>query len=86
MIIFIERDNVIINVCISTLTLIFFRYPEKITKSLHHANLYVPAAVAALLKEKPSLVAAAVTAFTYRDPIDMRVNMNILKLNNVVKI
>ena len=40
---------------------------------LHQTNAYVPAGVAALLKERPSLIAPAVTAFCHRDPIDMRV-------------
>uniref|UniRef100_A0A1B6D498 Uncharacterized protein n=1 Tax=Clastoptera arizonana TaxID=38151 RepID=A0A1B6D498_9HEMI len=48
-------------------------YPEKVMENLHHSNIYVPVAVAALLKERPSLIAPAVTAFCDRDPIDTRV-------------
>lgn len=40
----------------------------------HYAHSYIPAAVAALLDEKPQLVASAVRAFYYRDPIDLKVN------------
>ncbi|XP_014243368.1 protein ecdysoneless [Cimex lectularius] len=47
-------------------------YPDKIQELLHQTNAYVPAGVAALLKEKPSLIAPAITSFCYRDPIDLR--------------
>ncbi|XP_066992777.2 protein ecdysoneless [Anabrus simplex] len=47
-------------------------YPGKITELLHRATAYVPVAVAALLKAKPSLIAPAVLAFCNRDPIDMK--------------
>ncbi|KAL1128944.1 hypothetical protein AAG570_013478 [Ranatra chinensis] len=47
-------------------------YPDKILELLHQTIAYVPAGVAALLKERPSLIAPAVTAFCHRDPIDMR--------------
>ena len=39
----------------------------------HYANLYVPVTVAALLKERPALVSAAVQAFYYRDPVELKV-------------
>ncbi|PSN41240.1 hypothetical protein C0J52_13435 [Blattella germanica] len=44
----------------------------KIADLLHRTNAYVPVGVAALLKEKPHLIAPAVTAFCNRDPIDMK--------------
>uniref|UniRef100_A0A023F1B7 Putative mads box transcription factor n=2 Tax=Triatoma infestans TaxID=30076 RepID=A0A023F1B7_TRIIF len=47
-------------------------YPDKIQELLHQTNAYVPAAVAALLKERPSLIAPAISAFCHRDPVDMR--------------
>ena len=42
-------------------------------ENTHYANLYVPVTVAALLKERPSLVSAAVQAFYYRDPVELKV-------------
>ncbi|RZF40264.1 hypothetical protein LSTR_LSTR007464 [Laodelphax striatellus] len=48
-------------------------YPSKIEDDLHRANVYVPVGVAALLKERPSLIAPAVIGFCHRDPIDVRV-------------
>lgn len=50
------------------------RYPERIAESLHSCNVYVPVGVAALLKARPSLVSPAVTAFSHRDPIDLKVS------------
>jgi hypothetical protein len=50
-----------------------FSYPGKIAELLHRTNAYVPVGVAALLKEKPNLISAAVLAFCNRDPIDMKV-------------
>lgn len=50
-------------------------YPAKARESLHHCNVYIPAAVAALLGEQPQLVAPAVLAFCDRDPIDMKVHI-----------
>ncbi|XP_053307281.1 protein ecdysoneless homolog [Spea bombifrons] len=47
-------------------------YPDKIKDSLHHARCYVPAGIAAVLKERPHLVSAAVQAFYLRDPIDLK--------------
>lgn len=47
-------------------------YPEKVFELLHQTTAFVPARVAALLRERPSLIAPAVTAFCHRDPIDVR--------------
>ncbi|XP_075615109.1 protein ecdysoneless homolog [Balearica regulorum gibbericeps] len=47
-------------------------YPEKIQASFHRAHCYLPAGIAALLRQRPSLVAAAVQAFYLRDPVDLR--------------
>lgn len=47
-------------------------YPEKIKESLHQAHCFVPAGIAAVLKERPQLLAAAVQAFYLRDPLDLK--------------
>ncbi|XP_032551375.1 protein ecdysoneless homolog [Chiroxiphia lanceolata] len=47
-------------------------YPEKLQACLHRARCYVPAGIAAVLRQRPSLVAAAVQAFYLRDPADLR--------------
>ncbi|NWI11830.1 ECD protein, partial [Crypturellus soui] len=47
-------------------------YPEKIQTSFHRAHCYLPAGIVAVLKQRPSLVAAAVQAFYLRDPVDLR--------------
>ncbi|KAB0352038.1 hypothetical protein FD754_016895 [Muntiacus muntjak] len=47
-------------------------YPEKIKASLHQAHCFLPAGIAAVLKQHPRLVAAGVQAFYLRDPIDLR--------------
>ncbi|KAM4030244.1 protein ecdysoneless homolog isoform 2-T2 [Anomaloglossus baeobatrachus] len=47
-------------------------YPEKIKDSFHQAHCLVPAEIAAILKERPQLVSAAVQAFYLRDPIDLK--------------
>ncbi|KAF5929060.1 protein ecdysoneless homolog isoform X1 [Diceros bicornis minor] len=47
-------------------------YPEKIQASLHRAHCFLPASIAAVLKQRPRLVAAGVQAFYLRDPIDLR--------------
>uniref|UniRef100_A0A5F9C518 Ecdysoneless cell cycle regulator n=1 Tax=Oryctolagus cuniculus TaxID=9986 RepID=A0A5F9C518_RABIT len=47
-------------------------YPGKIEASLHRAHCFLPAGIAAVLKQCPRLVAAAVQAFYLRDPIDLR--------------
>ncbi|XP_050832471.1 protein ecdysoneless homolog [Serinus canaria] len=46
-------------------------YPEKIQASLHRARCFLPAGIAAVLRLRPSLVAAAVQAFYLRDPSDL---------------
>lgn len=48
-------------------------YPEKMLENTHHANLFLPRKVAMMLKERPSLVSAAVRAFHEKDAIDMKV-------------
>ncbi|EPY89449.1 protein SGT1 [Camelus ferus] len=48
------------------------RYPEKIKASLHQAHCFLPAGIAAVLKQRPRLVAAGVQAFYLRDPTDLR--------------
>uniref|UniRef100_A0A3B4EFX7 Ecdysoneless homolog (Drosophila) n=1 Tax=Pygocentrus nattereri TaxID=42514 RepID=A0A3B4EFX7_PYGNA len=47
-------------------------YPDKIQSSLHHAHCYLPAAIAAVLSQRPALIAPAVSAFYLRDPIDLQ--------------
>ncbi|XP_060097203.1 protein ecdysoneless homolog [Heteronotia binoei] len=47
-------------------------YPEKIQTCLHQAHCYLPAGAAAVLKQRPGLVSAAVQAFYLRDPIDLK--------------
>ncbi|XP_040292468.1 protein ecdysoneless homolog isoform X1 [Bufo bufo] len=47
-------------------------YPESIKDSFHRAHCLVPAEIAAILKERPQLVSAAVQAFYLRDPIDLK--------------
>ncbi|KAJ8958175.1 hypothetical protein NQ318_006114 [Aromia moschata] len=47
-------------------------YPEKTKDNLHRATIYVPVAIAAILKKKPNLVAPAVQAFCNRDPVDVK--------------
>ncbi|XP_071985729.1 protein ecdysoneless homolog isoform X3 [Engystomops pustulosus] len=47
-------------------------YPDKIKDSLHRAHCFVPAEIAAVLKERPQLVSAAIQAFYLRDPIDLK--------------
>ncbi|XP_057885492.1 protein ecdysoneless homolog isoform X1 [Melospiza georgiana] len=46
-------------------------YPEKIQASLHRARCFLPAGIAAVLRLRPSLVAAAVQAFYLREPGDL---------------
>lgn len=48
-------------------------YPERATEQMHVAHALLPARVAYLLAAEPQLVAAAVEAFHYRDPDDMKV-------------
>ncbi|KAJ8924921.1 hypothetical protein NQ315_001078 [Exocentrus adspersus] len=47
-------------------------YPEKAKENVHRATIYVPVAIAAILKHKPTLIAFAVQAFCNRDPIDTK--------------
>ncbi|NXH94335.1 ECD protein, partial [Pachycephala philippinensis] len=47
-------------------------YPEKMQASLHRARCFLPAGIVAVLRQRPSLVAAAVQAFYLRDPGDLR--------------
>uniref|UniRef100_A0A1Q3F5R3 Putative mads box transcription factor n=1 Tax=Culex tarsalis TaxID=7177 RepID=A0A1Q3F5R3_CULTA len=47
-------------------------FPDRIEDSHHRATLYVPVGVAAVLKENPQLVSAAVLAFCNRDSIDLK--------------
>ncbi|CAI9593833.1 unnamed protein product [Staurois parvus] len=47
-------------------------YPEKIKESLHQAHCFVPAGIAAVIKERPQLLSAAVQAFYLRDPLDLK--------------
>ena len=42
-------------------------------ESIHYAHCYIPASMAAILDEKPQLIAPAVKAFYYRDPVDLQV-------------
>ncbi|KAF3708092.1 Protein ecdysoneless -like protein [Channa argus] len=47
-------------------------YPEKIRLGLHRAHCFIPAGTAKVLAERPDLVAAAVSAFYLRDPVDLQ--------------
>ncbi|XP_076443886.1 protein ecdysoneless homolog [Babylonia areolata] len=62
------------------------RCQMKMEENKHYANVYVPVTVAALLKERPALVSAAVQAFYYRDPVELKVcrTMNHFKPENMV--
>lgn len=48
------------------------RFPQKITDDFHHATLFLPIGIAAILKEKPNLIAPAVQSFCNRDTVDMK--------------
>lgn len=48
-------------------------YPARALEQMHVAHALVPAAVAHLLHAEPQLLAAAVEAFHYRDPDDVKV-------------
>jgi len=48
-------------------------YPRKSRASLHRAHCYIPAALAAIFDESPSLIAPVVHAFYHRDPLDLKV-------------
>ena len=47
-------------------------YPEAIKSGQHRVNVFLPIAVAAILKHKPNLISPAVRAFCDRDPIDIK--------------
>lgn len=47
-------------------------YPEKIKTDLHHAHCFIPAGIVLVLAKRPDLVAAAVSAFYLRDPVDLQ--------------
>ncbi|XP_030012488.1 protein ecdysoneless homolog isoform X2 [Sphaeramia orbicularis] len=47
-------------------------YPEKIQTGLHRAHCFIPAGIAHVLTQRPNLVAAAVSAFYLRDPVDLQ--------------
>ncbi|XP_034993927.1 protein ecdysoneless homolog [Zootoca vivipara] len=51
-------------------------YPEQIQTFLHRAHCYLPAGIAAVLKQCPALLSAAVQAFYLRDPIDLKACRN----------
>ncbi|XP_050300653.1 protein ecdysoneless [Anthonomus grandis grandis] len=48
------------------------QYPDNIKDNFHYATIYVPTAVAAILKVKPNLISWAVQAFCNRDTVDMK--------------
>ena len=50
-----------------------FSFPDLMQESIHYAHCYIPASMAAILEEKPQLIAPAVRAFYYRDPVDLQV-------------
>lgn len=47
-------------------------FPDHIEDSHHRTTLYVPVGVAAVLKENPQLISAAVLAFCNRDSVDLK--------------
>ncbi|KAL5019026.1 hypothetical protein ScPMuIL_004748 [Solemya velum] len=47
-------------------------FPKRIEEDIHFANCYIPASLAAILSQKPSLISSGVRAFYYRDPIDLK--------------
>ncbi|CAG9771096.1 unnamed protein product [Ceutorhynchus assimilis] len=47
-------------------------YPDNIKSNFHHATVYVPTALAAILNAKPNLISGAIQAFCNRDPVDMK--------------
>ncbi|XP_022054046.2 protein ecdysoneless homolog [Acanthochromis polyacanthus] len=47
-------------------------YPQKIKAGLHRAHCFIPAGIATILKQRPDLVAPAVSAFYLRDPVDLQ--------------
>lgn len=51
-------------------------YPDRMKKSWHYSNLMLPPKLAAVLKERPNLVAPGVLAFYFRDPVELKVRKN----------
>ncbi|KAF2348399.1 Ecd family [Trinorchestia longiramus] len=51
---------------------VLFPYPGRVRRDQHVAHAHVPVGVAALLREYPTLVAPAVTAFCDRDQMDIK--------------
>ncbi|KAL4240442.1 hypothetical protein ACF0H5_001234 [Mactra antiquata] len=47
-------------------------FPGMMSEHIHYSHCYIPASIAAILDEKPQLIAPAVRAFYYRDPIDLK--------------
>ncbi|KAF6736348.1 ecdysoneless-like protein [Oryzias melastigma] len=47
-------------------------FPEKIKSGLHRAHCFIPAGIATVLTHRPDLVAPAVSAFYFRDPVDLQ--------------
>lgn len=47
-------------------------YPGGIKNNQHCVTVFVPTAVAAILKHAPHLISAAVQSFCNRDPVDMK--------------
>jgi len=50
------------------------RFPDLLKEHTHYTHCYIPAQMAAILDERPGLLAPAVRAFYYRDPIDLQVS------------
>ncbi|KAH3863052.1 protein ecdysoneless homolog [Dreissena polymorpha] len=48
------------------------KFPGLVKEHKHYTHCYIPAVMAAILDEKPDLLAPAVRAFYYRDPIDLK--------------
>lgn len=48
-------------------------FPAKTANDLHFAHCFLPAGLAAVLEQRPSLLAAGVNAFYYRSPDDLKV-------------
>lgn len=46
--------------------------PQNMAEGLHRTNAFLPVPAAAILQQRPELIAAAVRAFVHRDPIDMK--------------
>lgn len=48
------------------------KFPDMMVENIHHTHSYIPASIAAILDVQPQLVAPAIRAFYYRDPIDLQ--------------